>query len=160
MLRVDTASGAGLLAGSVRLVDAFAVEANDDGIVETVRFSDGSEVAVRALIQGVVAGQVTPLDDLIEGSAGPDDVPASTGSDVIIGGDGDDIYRYARGDGDKRIIDTGDNPFGGTGDLLILTGDRRGRGELCRHPGGRAADHRRKRGGRRGRRHDPARTDV
>lgn len=79
---------------------------------------DGTEFAIAEIKAGLVAGQATEGNDTIIGTDLADDLSGGLGSDLVLGGDGDDTYRFAKGDGDDRIADEGSD----TGDVLYLDG--------------------------------------
>ncbi len=48
-------------------------------------------------------------NDIIFGEGGNDQIEGGKGNDILIGGEGHDTYYYKVGDGNDRIVDTGEN---------------------------------------------------
>lgn len=78
--------------------------------IETITLTDDGTVITRAQIDAaLLADQTTDADDIVVGTSSAETVTCGPGTDLLDArdGDGDDVYVYARGDGDDRISDSG-----------------------------------------------------
>ena len=90
--------------------------ATSDTIEQLVLIDSGDIITLAQIQSQLVSGDGTSGDDQIIGSVLDDEISGLQGSDLLLGGEGDDIYRYFAGDGDDRITDDGNS----NGDRLIL----------------------------------------
>ena len=64
--------------------------------------------------------------DRLEGGSGEDVLSGGGGADALLGGAGDDVYVFGRGDGrdtiEDRVVVAGSQREGGTADVLFLSG--------------------------------------
>ncbi|HMO06583.1 MAG TPA: calcium-binding protein, partial [Paracoccaceae bacterium] len=102
--------------------------------VDRIRFSDGTEIAVSALL-ATTGLEGTPGNDLITGGTGADTITGGPGDDTLRGGSGNDSYIYTRGDGNDIIDDSGWTSSSGNpvaGNRLFLRGYAPGEVVLAR----------------------------
>lgn len=103
-------------AGGDRIVVSRFLRPDDTFQIETIVFSDGTEIAVGDLAQALIDAQITDGDDVIVDNNASNTIEAGRGNDVIFGESGDDTYVFNRGDGRDIISDrSGDN-------TLVLNG--------------------------------------
>ena len=112
ILRIaESAEGAGdagsiLIHGMLAGTD-YPFEAEDAGVgIEKIVFGDGTEMTLGALSTELLAAQVTPFADYLEGSTGNDTIEGKAGDDILAGNAGADTYIYTRGDGADWIVDS------------------------------------------------------
>jgi Ca2+-binding RTX toxin-like protein len=103
-----------------------------DRVVGAIDFDDGSSVSFDELLargvyiddevrteEGIIQG--TPWKDFIDGTSCADILVAGSGGGAAYGGEGDDTYVYARGDGALYVVDSAGEE--GTENTLRFTGD-------------------------------------
>ncbi|MEE3664565.1 calcium-binding protein, partial [Brenneria sp. g21c3] len=103
--------------GSVRLKAQY--DANYERGVENVAFADGAIWTAQTLRELAIASMQTAGDDRVIGSNVADTLRGGAGDDYLNGGDGNDRYHYARGDGDDTIEE---GTWEGKDDRLSLDG--------------------------------------
>lgn len=103
-------------AGFVEVVTG-AGEAWTDPAIEWLVFADGSMLAAAEILNGGVALQGTPADDVLSGSAAANTIVGGAGNDILRGGAGDDVYFFAVGDGVDRVDDA---PAEGEANTLVF----------------------------------------
>ncbi|WP_299288283.1 tandem-95 repeat protein [uncultured Tateyamaria sp.] len=79
---------------------------------------DGTTFDLSQIEEALVQAQSSDEADVIVGTVAADVLAGGTGTDLLAGGAGDDNYIFAKGDGDDRISDDGND----TGDVLRLDG--------------------------------------
>lgn len=96
----------------VRIVHEF--EAGDVRVSEILLSSLSIEGGSSAESDVIRAGNAASIsthagdgDDIVYGTSGDDVLAGEGGDDALIGGAGSDTYRFARGGGHDRIVDTG-----------------------------------------------------
>ncbi|MDI6728498.1 MAG: calcium-binding protein [Thermodesulfovibrionales bacterium] len=124
----------------------------DNPNVQTIEFSDGTQIALRDLLDPGTEGDdiintgsgndvinAKSGNDIVSTNGGNDTITGGKGNDILNGGTGDDTYIYNTGDGIDRINDTATANEGNTlvfgegitpnslslglGSLLIKTGN-------------------------------------
>jgi Ca2+-binding RTX toxin-like protein len=71
------------------------------------QFADGSALSFSELLARGIELAGTDRDDVLTGTASPENVHGGQGTDLLIGGGGDDTYVFNRGDGADTIADHG-----------------------------------------------------
>jgi Ca2+-binding RTX toxin-like protein len=95
-----------------------AISIGDSGVdAKPVDCSGPSIITGSGLIKG------TPKDDIILGSAGPDEIYGLGGDDIICGGGDDDYIDGGTGDDQIWGDDGDDEIYGGSGDDIIADHD-------------------------------------
>lgn len=111
----ESASGVGD-AGSILIKSA--VQNNNQAGIEQIMFADGTIWTPFVLRDMLIAVMTTSGNDRIEGFGYSETIDGGEGDDELIGGGGNDIYNYTRGDGRDIISETG--VLWGNADKLVL----------------------------------------
>ena len=115
LLVEQSSDGSALILKIAGTTDRVRIEtALGEGQIETVRFADGTELAIADLL----AKLPTNLDDNLFGDENDNVLIGKLGDDRLIGRGGDDTYGFTRGDGRDLIRDEAQS----TGDRLEISG--------------------------------------
>ena len=107
-----------LIAGGGSVLLKSGLEDYFDQGIEKIAFADGTEWSRADLRSMVLANATTPGNNSIVGFSLPETLAGGRGNDLLNGDAGDDIYVYARGDGQDTITE---GMLKGRNDRLVLS---------------------------------------